>query len=99
MRRIAGDRRRIGGFFDKIGDHIVGVHRHDAKIAGILAGDDEATDGDIRARVDMLLQHQLIVHLVDVIASQNHHVLRSVGFDDVDILVNRVRRAFVPQKL
>jgi len=45
----------------------------------------------------VLLQHQFVVHLVDVIARQNDHVFRRMRFDDVDVLVHRVSRAFVPE--
>jgi hypothetical protein len=44
----------------------------------------------------VLLQHQFVVHLVDVIAGQDHHVFGLVGFDDVDVLEHRIGRAVVP---
>ena len=49
--------------------------------------------------VDVLAQHQLVVHLVDVVAGEDDHVFRTVGLDDVDVLVDRVRRALVPLRL
>ena len=44
----------------------------------------------------MLLQHALVIHLVDVVAGQQHHVTRVVIGDDVDVLVHRVGGAEVP---
>ena len=44
----------------------------------------------------MLLQHQLVVHLVDVIARQDHHELGIVRLDDIDVLKHGVGRAIVP---
>ena len=44
----------------------------------------------------VLLQHQLVVHLVDVVAGEQHDVTRIVALDDVDVLIHRVRRAEVP---
>ena len=44
----------------------------------------------------MLHQHPLVVHLVDVIASEHDDVLGRVGVDDVDVLENCVGRAGVP---
>ena len=44
----------------------------------------------------MLLQHQLIVHLVDVIARQDDHIFGAMAFDDVDVLEDGVGGAFVP---
>ena len=44
----------------------------------------------------MLPEHDLVVHLVDVVACQDHDVLDPVALDDVDVLVDRVGRALVP---
>ena len=44
----------------------------------------------------MLHKHRLVIHLVDVIAREDHEVLRSVAVDDVDVLEHRVGRAGVP---
>jgi len=69
---------------------------HDAEGDGFHARHFQTADGDVRAAVDMLLQHDLVVHLVDVVAGKNDDVARRVVFDDVDVLIDRVRRAFVP---
>ena len=47
----------------------------------------------------MLLEHDLVVHLVDVIAGQDHDELEPVALDDVDVLVDRIGRALVPHGL
>ncbi len=44
----------------------------------------------------MLLQHQAIIHLVDVVAGEDEHMLGLFGTDGINVLVNRVRRALVP---
>src|SRR5829696_6075782 len=44
----------------------------------------------------MLLEHLLVVHLVDVIAREDDHVLDIVDVDDVEVLVDRVRRTCIP---
>ena len=48
---------------------------------------------------DVLLEHQLVVHLVDVVAGQDDHVLRAVAADDVDVLGHRIGGAEVPLAL
>ena len=48
---------------------------------------------------DVLLQHLLVVHLVDVVAGQHDHEMRIVAFDDVDVLVDRVGGAKIPHCL
>ena len=50
----------------------------------------EAADGDVGACVDVLLEHQLVVHLVDVVAGQDDDVFGRVALDDVDVLVDGV---------
>ena len=44
----------------------------------------------------MLAQHQVVVHLVDVVAGEDQHVLRLFAADGVDVLVDGVGRAHVP---
>ena len=44
----------------------------------------------------MLLQHQAVVHLVDVIAGEDENVLRLLGADGIDVLVDGVGGAHVP---
>ena len=98
MQRIAGNGGRIGGLLDEIGDHAGAVHRHHAKFAGFHPRNHQTANGDIRARVYMLLKHALIIHLVDMIARQNDHVFGRVAGDDIDILINRVGGAFIPHQ-
>ena len=50
-------------------------------------------------RVDVLREHQLVVHLVDMVAGQDDDELRAVALDDVDVLKDRVGRALVPLRL
>ena len=47
----------------------------------------------------MLLQHELVVHLVDVISGEQHDKFGVVRLDDVDVLVNCVRRPEIPVRL
>ena len=59
----------------------------------------DAADGHVRRQFDVLPKHQLVVHLVDVVARQHDHVGRRVARDDVDVLVDGVGRAGVPHGL
>ena len=47
----------------------------------------------------MLLEHFLVVHLVDVIAGEQHDEVGTVALDDVDVLIDRVGGAEVPHRL
>jgi len=44
----------------------------------------------------MLLEHDLVVHFIDVVAGEDDDVLGRVGLDDVDVLVDGIRRAGIP---
>ena len=43
--------------------------------------------------VDMSWQHDLVVHLVDVVAREDDDVVDAIAVDDVDVLVHGVGRA------
>jgi hypothetical protein len=69
---------------------------HDAEAGRLHARHFDAADGHVGARLDVLLKHQLVVHLVDVVAGENDDVLRAVAAEDADVLVDRVGGAEVP---
>ena len=48
------------------------------------------------SRSSCMLQHRLVVHLVDMVAGQDDDVVRAVALDDVDVLVHRIGGAGVP---
>ncbi len=54
--------------FDEVRDIARYVRVHDAKTRCLLARHFETADSDIGTEVHMLLQHELVVHLVDMIA-------------------------------
>ena len=93
---LAGDAGRVGGLLDEGGDHVLLVDVHHAEAGGLHARHLEAADGDVGVLVDVLLQHQLVVHLVDVVAGEDDHELGRVVGDDVEVLVDRVGGALVP---
>ena len=72
--RLVGHARRIGGLFQERDDAVRLVDRHDAEAGRLHARHFETADGHVGARVDVLPQHDLVVHLVDVIAGQDDDV-------------------------
>jgi hypothetical protein len=72
---IARHRRRIGRFLDEVGDPAAFIDRHDAEAAGRLTRHFDAGDRAFGTALDVVNQHDGVVHLVDVIAGENHHVL------------------------
>ncbi len=84
------------GLLDERHDAVGRVDVHDAETRRFGRGHLEAGDGDIRARVDVLHEHALVVHLVDVVAGENDDVLGRVVVDDVDVLEHGIGGAGVP---
>ena len=44
----------------------------------------------------VLLEHELVVHLVDVIAGEKKHVLGTLAADGIDVLVDGIGGSLVP---
>ena len=56
----------------------------------------QRADGQVGAGFDVALDQLGVVHLVDVVAGQDHHVLRPLFLDGVDVLVDGVGGALIP---
>ena len=93
---LVGHAGRVLGLLEEGDDAVVAVDMHDAEAGRLHARHLEAADRHVGAAVDVLLQHQLVVHRVDVIAGEDDDVTRAVARDDVDVLEDGVGRALVP---
>ncbi len=88
-----GDRR----FFLEPTDPPVGIGFDDAEAARrLLRRDFECGDGRVAAGVHMLLEHLLVVHLVDVVAGKNDDVTRVFAANRIDVLVYGIGGAQIP---
>ena len=94
--RIAGDCGRVFRLFQEGQDAPGLVHIHDTKGGGFHARHGQAADGHIRAGIDMLAQHDLVIHLVDMVACQDHHIFDAIAVDDVDVLRHGIGRSAIP---
>lgn len=56
----------------------------------------DTADRAVRAALRVVGDHARVVHLVDVVARQHHHVFRPDRADDVEVLEHRVRGAAIP---
>ena len=97
--RAARHRLRIGRLFDEADDAAGAVHVHHAEAAGLVQRHLDAADGEVGALLDVCRKHGSVIHLVDVVASEDQHVRGRVVTDDVNILVGRVRGAGIPGRL
>ena len=94
--RIVGHAWRVRGLFEKRDDAVVLVNRHHAEAGGLGARHLDAADRHIGSRVNMLLEHQLVIHFIDMVARQDDHILGVVAPDDVDVLIHRIRGSGIP---
>jgi len=92
----AGDGGGIGGLLDEVDDPVGLVDVHDAEGGRLHPRHLDAGDGHVRTAVAVLLEHDLVVHLVDVVARQDDHEFGTVALDDVDVLEDGVGGALVP---
>src|ERR1700730_1007635 len=93
VRRLFGYRR----FFLEAHDAPVFIGFNNAELQrGLLRGNLNGGHGNIRAGIDMLLEHAAVVHFVNVIAGENENVLRTLAADGINILIHRVGGALVP---
>src|ERR1700678_3392019 len=56
----------------------------------------QSRDRDIGASVLMLFEHTPVIHLVNMVAGEDEHILRLFRTNGIDVLIDRVRRSHVP---
>ena len=87
---------RVFRLLDKFENLPIFIDGHHTKGRSLVARHFDATHRAAQAAGDMVLQHEGVVHAVDVIASQDHHVFRFAGPHDVDVLVDGIGRPAIP---
>src|SRR5271170_150995 len=87
----------FGGLFFEADDAPVFIGFDDAETAGsFLRRNFESGDGNVRTGFDVLLEHLLIIHLVDVVAGKNEDEIGLLGADGIDVLIDGVGGALIP---
>ena len=77
-------------------DGVVLVGVHNAEAGSLLHGNGADGDGAVGLHFLMVAQHLGVVHLVDVVAGENQHIVGIIAGNKGDILINGVGRTFVP---
>ncbi len=95
--RIIG-RAQIGylRLFLETGNSPPTVDVHHSEAESLFGFDQNGCQSDVGARGAVLIEHQPIVHLVNVIARQDENVFRLLCSNRVDVLVDGVRGSHVP---
>ena len=87
------------GLLLKLVDLVVLVHVHDAEAGGLLQSDLQHGDGAGRLGLLVEVHHVGVVHLIDMVAGQDDHVLGVIQVQEPDVLIDGVGRALIPGAL
>ena len=77
-------------------DAIVVIDFHHAERGGQSAIEFDGPNGDVRPGLDVLLEHQLVIHLVNVVAGKDQNILAGLAPKRVQVLVDGVGGSLVP---
>ena len=95
--RMQARRFRVGRFFLKTNDAPVVIgFNHTKTTRSFLGGNFECRHGDFGAGFDVLLEHLLVIHFVDVIAGKDEDEIGLFGANGINVLVDGVRGALIP---
>ncbi len=97
MGGTAGHRaRRRLRLLDEIDDAVVIVRLHDAELVAVRELHGQRGHADVRIVPGVEIDHLAHVHAVDVVRAEHRDDVGLEGFDQVDVLVHRIRRALEP---
>ena len=84
------------GLFFKFNNVVVRVRIHDAEAARFFPRHRAHSNRRIRAFADVVLQHGVVVHLINMVAGKNQDVIRVILLDKRHVLIDGVCRAAIP---
>ena len=84
------------GLFLELEDGAVLVGVHDAEAAGLLHGNRADGDGAVGLALLVEAEHLGVIHLIDMVAREDQHLIGVIAVDEADILINGVGRALIP---
>ncbi len=84
------------GLFLKLVDAAVRVAVHDAETGRFIDRDIKHCNGGIGFVLLVVLEHLVVIHLIDVVAGQDQDIIRVIFINKIDVLIDGVCSAFVP---
>ena len=84
------------GFSIEVRNPEIFIHMDDAESMGIFDRNIDRADHGIGAFGEQPMEHLHIVHLVDVVARQDEHIVRLFGVEQKQVLIDCVGGALVP---
>ena len=98
----SGSPGMVGGSFGLLDEPLdraaVGSGLDHPELVGLLLGHPDPRDRDAGAGGDVLVDHLLRVHAVDVVGAEHHDVLRALVVDEVEALEDGVGAAGEPPR-
>ncbi len=94
--RIVWKRGRLLWFFIESDNAKVFIHGDDAESGGVLNRDVDCSHHSVRLLGDQPIVHLAVIHLVDMVTGQDQKILRMLGLDEEQILIDGIGGAFVP---
>ena len=87
------------GLLLELNNVVLAVHGHDAEAGSLIPGHLQHGDGAGGLGLLVGLQHPVVVHLVNVVAGEDHHVLRVIHVHKADVLIDGVGGSLEPGAL
>ena len=84
------------GLLFELDDAVLSVGVHDTEAGGFLPRHGTNGDSGVSTLLDMVLQHGIVVHLVNVVTGQDQHVIGIILLDEGHVLVDGVGGAAIP---
>ena len=86
----------FGGLLFEFIDAAVLIGIHDTEAARLLDRHIDNGDGGGSVHLLVVVEHGAIVHLIDVVAGEDEHIVGIIAVDEVEVLVDGIGRALVP---
>ena len=96
MGRIVGDRGRVSRLLYKVRNPQVLIDVDHAESMGLFDRNIDCADHGIGIFGDQPMEHFHIVHLVDMVAGEDEHIVRLFVVEQEEVLIDRVGGALVP---
>jgi len=90
--------RRISRFFEELGDLMVLVSINNSEGRSVFARHSDTGDGASQPGVDVILQHGVDIHPINVVGAKDHNVVGTLVIDEVEGLVDGVSTSLVPPR-
>ena len=86
----------LGGFFLEFPDAHILIGVHDPEPGRFGKGYPEGADGDLGPVLFVESQHGAVIHGIDMVPGQNQYILGIDHVQEIQVLVDGIRRALVP---